>query len=232
MNRLPKFSFFPISLAICVLCSAAPAQLVGGQWSTAAAPFLGGNGQAGNMFDISGNGVVFSAGQTYGIYFQIANYALATGLEYTNGGPTLYSGTHCDLTTHSGNSLNFGSVYTPREWNGILHTELAGPAGPSLSVVGTCGQAGSGMQATNMTPNGVCGFAASPSNAGATVPAGPCGQVQLGLGQPLFVVGFTQADGSGTATVLPSNGIPAVACGWYMQSLDLTSCGLTNVITL
>ena len=40
------------------------------------------------------------------------------------------------------------------------------------------------------------------------------------------------ADGSGTATVLPGNGIPAQACGWNMQSIDLASCTLTNVVVL
>ena len=114
----------------------------------------------------------------------------------------------------------------------VDNVRFGGPAGPALQVVGTCGQPGSGVQALNMTPNGTCGFAASPSSAGITVPAGPCGQVMLGLGNPLFVVGFALADGSGTATVLPSNGIPAQACGWNMQAIDLTSCTLTNVIVL
>ena len=51
----------------------------------------------------------------------------------------------------------------------------SGNVGPTLSVVGTCGQPGSGVQATNMTPNGAVGFAASPNAAGMTVPAGGCG---------------------------------------------------------
>ena len=115
--------------------------------------------------------------------------------------------------------------------DGVWLTE-GSAAGPTLALIGTCGQAGSGVAATNMTANGLCAFAASPTGGGITVPAGPCGQVMLGLSQPLFVVGFAQADGSGNAAVLPGNGIPGVACGWSMQAIDLASCTLTNVIVL
>ena len=107
-----------------------------------------------------------------------------------------------------------------------------GAGGPALSVIGTCGQPGSGVQATNMTANGAVGFAASPNASGMTVPAGSCGQVQLGIGPSLFVVGIVQADANGTATVLPGNGIPSAACGWNMQSIDLATCTLTNVEVL
>ena len=40
------------------------------------------------------------------------------------------------------------------------------------------------------------------------------------------------ADGVGIATLLPANGIPAQACGWAMQALDLTNCATTNTVTL
>ena len=179
--------------------------------------------------DMSGNGVVFSAGQSYGIYVTLA---VGTDIDYTNGGPTTFLGDHCDLTTQYGNSINWGGFFSPREWNGVLYTELAGPAGPTLTVVGQCGMAGSGVQATNMTPNGPVGFAASPNATGATVPGGPCGPVQVDLAPPLFVIGVIVADGTGTATLLPGNGIPAVACGWTMQSLDFGTCTTTNSVVL
>ena len=104
--------------------------------------------------------------------------------------------------------------------------------GPTLTVLGTCGQPGSGVEATNMTPGGTVGFAASPSNAGTMVPAGPCGTVAIDLGQPLFVVGMVQADVNGVATVLPGNGIPSVACGWYMQAFDMATCTASNLANL
>ena len=146
---------------------------------------------------------------------------------------------------HYVHMYGLGSQWGPGGWNDMWN---GGPGccagwsfgyygvveieGPGLTVVGQCGQAGSGVQATNMTPGGLVGFAASPSSAGASVPAGPCGVIAIGLGAPLFVVGFAVADGSGTAAVLPGNGIPAVACGWSMQALDLGSCAVTNLVTL
>ena len=92
--------------------------------------------------------------------------------------------------------------------------------------------AGSGLQATNMTPNAPVGIAASPNATGANVPAGPCGVVAVDLAPPLFVIGVILSDGSGTATLLPGNGIPAVACGWTAQALDFGTCTTTTAAVL
>ena len=122
--------------------------------------------------------------------------------------------------------------FTGTEWQGELGTELAAPAGPTLTVLGTCGQPGSGVEASQMTPGGNVGFAAAPTAGSLTLPAGSCGLVNTGLNAPIFVVGFAVADGSGVATISPLNGIPAAACGWTMQAADLGSCTLTNTVTL
>lgn len=51
-------------------------------------------------------------------------------------------------------------------------------------------------------------------------------------GPQLSVVGLAVADSSGTATLLPTNGIPAQACGWNAQAIDVSTCTLTNVQAL
>ena len=83
-----------------------------------------------------------------------------------------------------------------------------------------------------MTPNSPVGFAASPNQNGATVPAGPCGPVAVDLGAPFFLIGVILADGTGTATVLPGSGIPAVACGFSAQALDFVTCTTTPAVVL
>ena len=97
---------------------------------------------------------------------------------------------------------------------------------------GACGQPGSGVAASGLTPGGLVGFAASPSNAGTTLNAGPCGQVTTGLGLPITVIALINADANGFAAVMPPNGIPAIACGWYLQVLDLASCTTTPMVQL
>ena len=73
---------------------------------------------------------------------------------------------------------------------------------------------------------------ASPTGGNQNVPAGPCGTVTIAMGQPLFVLGVILADGGGTATLLPGQGIPPAACGWTMQALDFGTCTVTAPITL
>mgnify|MGYP006935311299 CR=1 FL=1 len=64
------------------------------------------------------------------------------------------------------------------------------------------------------------------------VPNGyPCAGTWLGLDSSVTLGVVQNADASGTLT-LPTN-VPAGACGQvYLQALDLTSCGLSNVILL
>ena len=178
--------------------------------------------------EISGNNVVFQAGQTYGIY---VTTTLGGLLYYNQGGPTTYSGTHADLTTQFG-KLGWGLSFSPREWNGLLYTEEVLPTNPQLAVLGQCGQPGSGVQATNMTPGGTVGFAASPQAGSQTLNAGPCGPVSVGLGGAVRLLGLVPADSSGAASILPASGIPAVACGWTVQAFDLSGCALTNAVVL
>ncbi len=73
--------------------------------------------------DISGSGVTLQAGQQYGIYVDLSNYASILGvLTYTNGGPTTVSNGEITLTTNTGQqSPAFSGSFFPRAWNGILY---------------------------------------------------------------------------------------------------------------
>jgi len=176
-----------------------------------------------------GSNPVFLNGQTYGIYVQVVNYATIAGfLLYTNGGPTTYSGTHCSLTTHFGKGDGLtSSTFSPREWNGTLHTEAAGPTGPSLGKTGTCPGPVT-LTASNCTASGHVAVLYGHSGS-YTKPGNPCGGLTLGISAPALG-GILTANGSGTATL--SFNAPPAACGLTIQAVDVSSCTATNAITL
>lgn len=62
------------------------------------------------------------AGQTYGFYVDVLSYPSAA-LQYTNGGPTVYSNADLSLTTYhgKGNPAFTGSSFFPRQWNGTVY---------------------------------------------------------------------------------------------------------------
>jgi len=78
--------------------------------------------------DLSGNGVTFYSGQTYGIYVHLESYPTGDRIWYTYGGPTLYSNADLDLNTHCGKQYPAftGYTYLYREWNGTLYYETGG----------------------------------------------------------------------------------------------------------
>ena len=73
-------------------------------------------------------GLVMSAGQTYGIYLDVQNHGgFNTGdflsLNYSNGGPTVYSNADLSLTTFHGKGAPAftGPSFFPRQWNGTVY---------------------------------------------------------------------------------------------------------------
>jgi hypothetical protein len=172
---------------------------------------------------------VFSANSTYGIYVTLIG---STAIRYTNGGPTTYAGTHCDLTTRFGKSAytppcTLGSTFTPREFNGTLYTELAGPLPPSLSASGSC-PGSMTLSVANCTPSsnvavlyGVAGAFTKPTN--------PCAGLVLGISSPsLGAMLGTDAGGAASMTF----NAPAAACGKTVQAVDVASCVATNTVVL
>jgi len=178
--------------------------------------------------DVNGS-PVFLAGQTYGLYIQVVNYATIAGfLNYTNGGPTVYGGTHCSLTTYYGKGDGLtSSTFSPREWNGVLYTEAAGPSGPALSASGSCPGATT-LRFTNCTANS--GVAVLYGNAGSfTKPGNPCGGLVLGISNPTLGA-ILGSDGAGAASL--TFNAPAGACGKTVQGVDIASCTATNTVVL
>lgn len=181
--------------------------------------------------DISGNGVTFSAGQSYGIYAFVQNYTgFATGIMwYTNSGASnLYLGDHCDVQTQFGSQMNWLGIYSPREWNGTLYTEVAGPAGPALAQSGTCGGVMT-FDFSGFTPGGPVAIVYGPAIP--YVHAGPqCAGVALDL-TPAAGPIVTTADGNGDAQLVQA--VPAGACGALLvQAADVATCIATNSIAL
>ncbi|MFG0329051.1 MAG: hypothetical protein ACF8PN_04045 [Phycisphaerales bacterium] len=107
----------------------------------------------------------------------------------------------------------------------------AGGGDPTLSVDGVCPGVMT-FTAENMTPDGNVAFIYAFGTGSQTIPAGnPCAGTQLGLDRSAQLGATQRADGSGVAVVMPN--VPAAACGRvFIQALDLSSCGTTNVVGL
>ena len=84
--------------------------------------------------DLTGNGVQFLGGGTYGIYVDVANYSTSR-MNYTNGQHT-YSNADITLTTNTGQvSPAFSGSFFPREWNGTFYYNTSGAANPTIDVM-------------------------------------------------------------------------------------------------
>lgn len=176
--------------------------------------------------DLSGNGVVFAAGQSYGLLVVSSN---GQTLEYTTGAPTTFSGTHCELTTNGGSLYPFSFFWPDRVWNGALYTEPAGPSGPTLGMSGSCPGAVQ-LTVANCTPAGRVAFAYSRTPGAWTLPNTICAGTLLPLVQPTLL-GLQTADPSGAASF--GGNAPAAACGQVsVMALDLTSCTPSNALAL
>lgn len=106
-----------------------------------------------------------------------------------------------------------------------------GPQGPSLSVGGTCGVAGSSVELTGATPNGTVVLASG--TPGAYVHnGGTCNGLPLGLAAP-NVEAQVSADANGDYSFSRNGMIPAGACGAIsVQAVDVTTCVATAVLAL
>ncbi len=171
----------------------------------------------------------FLAGQTYGLYIQVVNYATTAGvLSYTNGGPNTYVGTHCSLTTYYGKGDGLtSSTFSPRMWNGNLYTDTAGPPPPSLTKTGTC-PGPVALTAANCTAGGPVAILYGPAGS-FTKPNGACAGLTLGISGPTLAA-ILNANGSGSAGL--NFNAPPGACGVTVQAVDVATCTATNTVTL
>jgi len=192
-----------------------------------------GTGVPTNVILTPGNNL-FTGGATYGLYVTLIG---STAIRYTNGagvpgGP--YPGTHCDISTYYGKSAytppcTLGSTFQPREWNGTLYTELAGPPTPTLTASGTCPGVVQ-LEATHVTPNqNVLWLYGHAGTFTQNNPNVNCFGTVIAIGNPRG--GVLRADSSGVATLQIS--AHTNHCGTrVIQVVDLTSCVPTNPIAL
>lgn len=172
--------------------------------------------------DMTGSGVIFAAGQTYGVYVHTPTYVVGNGPSYTNGGPTTYTGTHCDIVTNVGMSANWGGTFVYREFNGEAFTDAAGP-GLSLS----CGGGVATANISGCTPAGPIAVVYGP--AGVFVnPQNTCNGLVLDLvplnNPPLIL----SADALGAASVTRPVGPGPCGSGILVQAVDIVTCVATN----
>ncbi len=171
----------------------------------------------------------FLAGQTYGLYIQVVNYATTAGvLSYTNGGPNTYVGTHCSLTTYYGKGDGLtSSTFSPRAWNGNLYTDVVAPPVPTLTLRGTC-PGSMTIVATNCTPGGPLLLLYGPAG-NSTKPSGVCSGITLSIRRPkVGPILSPDANGDAALSIL----VPAHLCGLTVQAVDIPTCTTTNAPTI
>jgi len=74
-------------------------------------------------------------GELFGFYVDVASYGTAS-LQYTNGGPTVFSNSELSLTTYvgKGDPVFTGGTFSYRQWNGTVHYEIVPVELQSFSI--------------------------------------------------------------------------------------------------
>jgi hypothetical protein len=182
--------------------------------------------------DMTGNGMNWVAGTTYGLYVDLTSYITTGSIAYTNGTTgvgTVYSNADVTLTTWYGtrNTDVLGpftqTVFATRDWNGTIHYDT-GAGGPVLSTSGLVGGATATISVAGATAGGSVLIGYSLTGAGPTPT--PFGMVDMS--PPISQLPTLTANASGDASM--STGVPGRASGFtvYMQAADLASGTLTN----
>lgn len=109
-------------------------------------------------------------------------------------------------------------------WDNTIEWLLGG--GLSLSVSGAC-PGSITVEVSGATPNGLVAFAGAVGTGNFVVPGGPCAGTQLGLNGTARLVGTATADAAGELTI--SRNVGAGACGAFLQAVDASTCGTSNV---
>jgi len=110
----------------------------------------------------------------------------------------------------------------------LLKLRLA--EGPRLSVDATCPSGGPiRIEWTGASPGGQIALIFARNTGSFTVPNNfPCAGTQLGLGSSQIQLAFQGGAGANGSRILNTTAGPG-ACGGYLQLLDLTTCGTSNV---
>lgn len=195
-------------------------------WSLLASGSAINNGSGvGTFVDLSGNGVLFTAGQTYGLYMDNSNYTTSGGINYTNTtGPEFYSNADATIRTHcgKGNPAFTGSTFFNRAWNGTIYYDTQG--GFTLTV-------------SNLVAGGNAKIAVSGATAGGKVRhgyslsgGGPVGTPygNLLLSPPYTELPFLTADGAGNASMAAPVPPGTTGIAVWLHAFDLGSLTFSN----
>jgi hypothetical protein len=184
-----------------------------------------------SFFDMSGNGMTFVGGQTYGLYFDCISYGNGDTVRYTNGsgagggpnGEDQWSNADLMITANAGKGTggHGGSTFSPRNWNGCIHYDTGSGGGFTLSSTGLTAGATTTVSTTGGTPGTLVYVCYSLTGGGPT--ATPYGMADLS--KPIRALKTQTADAAGETSL--DRGIPA---GWagqmvYMQALNVTGPG-------
>jgi peptidyl-Asp metalloendopeptidase len=166
------------------------------------------------------------AGTTYAFYIHLASYAAGQRLKYTSGTVGDYY-ENSDMRIHIGagrsGDIFTGATFTYRTWNGRINYS-ANHAGPHIWVHDLKGNQVNHIHMKNCTPGSRQYL--SWSIAGGGPQNSPWGTIYLT--NPYHTLPWVVADSNGDAIV--STFSPAAASGLHvwLQSLDLSSLGLSN----
>ena len=108
-----------------------------------------------------------------------------------------------------------------------------GSGGITLTADGTCPGGGPiEVSWSGATPNGQVALLFALSQGSFVIPPGnPCAGTQLGLSGNQLQVGFQGSAGADGSRTVDSNA-GAGACGGFLQLLDISTCGLSNVVQI
>jgi hypothetical protein len=113
---------------------------------------------------------------------------------------------------------------------GSLTLDYTPAEGLWLSASGAC-PGPAELNVSGATPSGPWALISSAGPGSVTVPGGPCTGTDLGVSPAgLRLRRISSADAAGAGSLPVS--LPDVACGAYVQALDLSSCEASNVVSL
>lgn len=124
------------------------------------------------------------------------------------------------------------AVFTNNARNSFTVDDGTG-GGITLTADGTCPGGGPiEVSWSGATPNGQVALLFALSQGSFVIPPGnPCAGTQLGLSGNQLQVGFQGSAGADGSRTVDSNA-GAGACGGFLQLLDISTCGLSNVVQI
>lgn len=92
-------------------------------WFQVTAQYVIGQG-AGNPTHVDIDPFFIGAGESYGVYFWL-RAGTSGGVDYSDG-TEVYSNSDLQISSGTGNGADWGSVYRPRIWNGVIYYRRVG----------------------------------------------------------------------------------------------------------